>query len=86
MSLYRPAIPKKLRNLPFKRQRKGQTGQLDHRILDITMEARLIQLVGPVMVDRQMDVLVMSYQGMNKQLGRNAEREQHQQTSSQYAF
>jgi|GEM_PF-5129753 len=85
MPLHCPAIPKKLRDLQLEKQRKGQTGQLDHRIFEVAMEARLIQLVGPVMVDRQMDVLVMSYQGVNKQLGRNAEREHHQQPPSQYA-
>ncbi len=86
MSQHCPVIPKKLRDLPFKGQRERQIGQLDDKVLNVTMEACLIQLIGPVMIDGQMNVLVMGYQRMNKYFWRNAEREQQQQHHGQYAL
>ena len=46
-------------------------------VLYITMEPGRIYLVHPVM-DRQMHILVVGYQGVNKYPGRNTERKQQQ--------
>lgn len=54
--------------------------RLDHQVIDRTMKAAGIELVGFPMIQWQMRIVVMRYQVMDQDLRRNSKCEQRQQS------
>lgn len=71
-------IPEYPGNFQLERKRAVQIGQFYDQVFYVAMKAGLIQLVRPLLPYRQVDILVTGYQGMHKDLGRNAEHKQQQ--------
>ena len=55
-----------------------QVRQFHDQVIDLAMEAGLIDLIRLVVTDDQMAILVMSHQGMNSNFRGNTEGKQHQ--------
>jgi hypothetical protein len=55
-----------------------EEGGIDDEVIDGTMKVGLVQLIGLIVIQRQVGIRVMGYQGVDYDLRRNTQREEGQ--------